>query len=514
MKALVVDDEPAILDVIINNIDWDKLGVEETYRASNVPQAKGIIETNRPEIIISDIEMPQHTGLDLLEWYREKDYDGEFLFLTSHERFDYASHAIHLGASEYLLKPFDVAVMEGALKKLIQKVKEKKSSVEIKNKMLQKQLMVLLFEDHTQHEVNILKNDIDGAFLDSGEYVIIVSKLSSVASDKDRIHTSLLKFMLENIHNEVLTGNPDGIMSHCFDMHGYCHVVTVCEQNQDYKQKCNILLREINKLFTGTFTCLICNPAPPEEFFDTYQRAVHIIDSYIAGIGSVYYEAEYEATSNNSVSLFDEGKINGFLNNREKIGLMVYLRETLNNLIQAKTLSQHEISLMNQQIMQGVYSYLAARNVSAIELYADDELKDLTLKAAQSVTDMVKWVNYFVDRAFLCVDSVKEGQSFVEKINQYIYDHYTEDIGRNEIAAEFYLNPEYLSKIYKKQTGVSLKDYINEYRINQAKILLEDDSLKISEVASLVGFENFTYFSTTFKKYTGLTPNQYRKETQ
>ncbi len=515
MKALIVDDEPAIVDVIISNIDWAKLGVEEALQASNVPQAQDIIEACNPEIIISDIEMPQHTGLDLLEWYREKSYEGEFLFLTSHERFDYASHAIHLGASEYLLKPFDVAVMEGALKKLIQKIKESKASSEMKNKMLEKQLMTLLFEDHTLQEVQRLRNDIEGDFLGDDEYTLVLTKLSQVDTDKQKIHASLLKFMLENIHSEILTGNPDGVMAHCFDMHDYCYVVTVCVKGDDYKEKCQELTNEIGKLFTGTLTCIVCNPTRPEEFFDTYQRCSQIISNYIAGIGTIYTESEYEATDNHIVPLLDEGKLSEFLSNKEKIGLMVYLRETLNTLIQAKTLSVHEMSLMNQQIMQGVYSYLAARNVSATELFLEDELKDLSVKSAQSVTDMIKWVNYFVDRAFQCVDSVKEGNSLIEKINQYIYKHYSEDIGRNEIAAEFYLNPEYLSKIYKKQTGVSLKDYINEYRIKQAKVLLEDDSLKISEVASIVGFENFTYFSTTFKKYTSLTPNQYRKkETQ
>jgi len=68
-----------------------------------------------------------------------------------------------------------------------------------------------------------------------------------------------------------------------------------------------------------------------------------------------------------------------------------------------------------------------------------------------------------------------------------------------------------LSKMYKKQTGISLKDYISEYRIEQAKILLRKSELLVSDVAEEVGFDNFTYFSTLFKKYTGMTPNQYRK---
>ena len=91
-------------------------------------------------------------------------------------------------------------------------------------------------------------------------------------------------------------------------------------------------------------------------------------------------------------------------------------------------------------------------------------------------------------------------------------EHYRENIGRNEISAEFYLAPEYLAKMYKRQTGISLKDYINEYRIKQAKLLLEKEEMQISDVAETVGFDNFTYFSTLFKKYTGMSPNSYRKK--
>lgn len=79
------------------------------------------------------------------------------------------------------------------------------------------------------------------------------------------------------------------------------------------------------------------------------------------------------------------------------------------------------------------------------------------------------------------------------------------------IAEEFYVSPEYLGKVYKRETGKSLKDSISEYRIQKAKELLLTPNVRIGEVAMQVGFDSFTYFSTMFKKYTGVTPNEYRK---
>ena len=86
-----------------------------------------------------------------------------------------------------------------------------------------------------------------------------------------------------------------------------------------------------------------------------------------------------------------------------------------------------------------------------------------------------------------------------------------ENIGRTEIAEQFYLAPEYLSKTYKKLTGRTIKDTITEYRIDEAKRMLERGE-RVSDVAETVGFDNFTYFSTIFKKYTGVSPNQYCKK--
>ncbi len=66
--------------------------------------------------------------------------------------------------------------------------------------------------------------------------------------------------------------------------------------------------------------------------------------------------------------------------------------------------------------------------------------------------------------------------------------------------------------MYKKKTGKNIKDYINEYRLEQAKELLNDSRVRVSDVAAEVGYSNFSYFSTLFKKYTGLTPNEYRQK--
>ena len=124
---------------------------------------------------------------------------------------------------------------------------------------------------------------------------------------------------------------------------------------------------------------------------------------------------------------------------------------------------------------------------------------------------MIRWVSYLLDCTFEYMESVQKQYTLGEKVNRYLKEHYKEPIRRETVAEQFHLAPEYLSKVYIKQTGKKIKDTLAEYRIEEAKHLLECGE-RVSDVAEAVGFDNFTYFSTTFKKYTGISPNQYRKK--
>ena len=157
------------------------------------------------------------------------------------------------------------------------------------------------------------------------------------------------------------------------------------------------------------------------------------------------------------------------------------------------------------------YTYLGKKEIPASGLFLNVDLISLGQKAPQSVINMIRWTTFLIDCTYEYEEKVQKQYTLGEKINQYIKQHYSEDIGRTELAEQFHLAPEYLSKTYKKQMGVSIKDTIAEYRIEEAKRLLERGE-RVSDVAEKVGFDNFTYFSTTFKKYTGVSPNQYRKK--
>lgn len=107
--------------------------------------------------------------------------------------------------------------------------------------------------------------------------------------------------------------------------------------------------------------------------------------------------------------------------------------------------------------------------------------------------------------------SLRKEHSVIDLILNYIHQHYAEDITRTTLSDLVYLNPDYMARLFKKQTQKSIVNYITEYRIEKAKELLNSPDIPVATVASKVGYGNYSYFSKLFKDVTSYTPNEYRK---
>lgn len=531
MQVLIVDDDIATVDVIKTKVNWDKIGISGVFTAYNMERAKKILQEQEIGIVISDIEMPQGSGLDLLTWFREQGLMGEFLFLTCHESFDYATNAVRLHAAEYLLKPFDPLIMEAALKKLVLKCREQQIVQENneygkwlkKNRrQLQLDFWNMVLDGHLTMSPQKIAAELKHRNLDINteeDYILVVSKITDIEHDRERINPNLMLFVLENIHSEILCGNPENLNVLCHDYKDYYVVVTICrgDQKKQLEKRCEELIQESKKVLSATLTCCISSRCDISSFYSVLHNALELISANVVYYGTFFQEEQGMKSKIEETFFLElnvmEGILNeSMLNEKKKMDFLSYLKRRLGEKTQEKTLTETLLQQAKQEVLQVVYAYLAARGIQASGLFVDETCNSLTQKASQSVIDMMRWSNYLLERTFSYENEVQKSYTIVDKMNQYIREHYRENIGRNEIAAQFYLTPEYLGKMYKKQTGISLKEYITDYRIEQAKILLKKGEVQVSDVAEAVGFENFTYFSTIFKKSTGMTPNQYRKQ--
>ena len=525
MQVLIVDDDMATVDVIQNTVNWKMLEVSRVYTAYNISSAKKILLENPIDVIISDIEMPQGSGLDLLEWFREQELPGKFLLLTCHESFDYATYAIKYHASEYLLKPFDVNVMEAALKKIIQKIREERLLLENSElgkwaKQNQKQLLLTfwnqLLSGHISEKEQAIREEISDRRLRinaDASYQLVITKISNLEKEKEKMNPDLMLFVMENIHSEILCGNPDNNSVVSMDYKGYYIFASICEVKADSRleEKCEDLRRNFKQIFSADITICISRKCHITEFYQVFHHDINLIEGNVGAYGTCFKEEDSADIERTAQTVLELEKLITFLENKKKMEFLSYLKTQLSDREYRKILNEHVLRQAKEEIQQSLYIYLAKKEIPAAGLFSNENLSILCQKASQSVIDMIRWVSFLLDCTFEYEENVQKQYTLGEKIHQYIKEHYKEDIGRNELAEEFHLAPEYLSKTYKKQMGVNLKDTIAECRIEEAKRLLERGE-RVSDVAEEVGFDNFTYFSTMFKKYTGITPNQYRKK--
>jgi AraC-like DNA-binding protein len=99
----------------------------------------------------------------------------------------------------------------------------------------------------------------------------------------------------------------------------------------------------------------------------------------------------------------------------------------------------------------------------------------------------------------------------VQQAAQFVREHYASGVMRGELAASLGLSPDYVSRVFRHETGISLKQYLVRYRVAQAQKLLQTTPLTITQIACTVGFDDSAYFSRVFRHETGKTPRQYRK---
>ena len=237
------------------------------------------------------------------------------------------------------------------------------------------------------------------------------------------------------------------------------------------------------------------------------------------------------------IRLLDEGKIPEF---KEKAALCppVDIAEGLEEITDEGRVLRI-FRMLPKDISSDVFSYMTSEQQQLIaesatnaelrelvdDMFLDDTVDFLEEMPANVVKKVLqntdentrKTINQFLNYpensagSLMTIEYVDLHDYFtVRKAMDYIRRNIDRDLSRAEIAEAIYLNPEYLSRLFKRETGSSLNDYILTEKMRTAQSLLGDTNIPVSLIATKVGYSNFSYFSQVFKKYTGLSPLEYR----
>ncbi len=526
MKALIVDDDMPTLQVIRDSIHWDAFGINTVYTAYNISDAQITIEENRPEIIICDIEMPKGSGIDLIKWVRQGSLECEFIFLTCHESFEFASTAITYDAVAYVTKPFDCNKTEAAIAKAIDTILKRNHLQEyskygkfwVQNKSVVEQSFwhdILFGSIPPKFELiqaELLKRHLSQDLLH--EYYIVLSSVNKSQVDESNWDNDTFKYAFCNLSSEILLDELDFIHIFSYVQNETFYNATIVEASfkmSDINARCRKLIKVCEDYLKCRVTCYISEKITVENLARIREELELQDRNNILSRGRVVLQEDLQVKHTNEQYALDTALYNKLLTDGEKVHIANTLKRELEILASEKRLDSSTLHSIRQDFMQIVYAVLYKSEIQAHKLFSDESSKVLFQSSENTVLDFMKWAAFITDKTVDYIKEVQRSESVVDKAKRFIQQNYTRNISREDIALHVFLTPDYLSKIFKAETGMHIKDFVNELRIDKAKELLINGNSSISDITAETGFENFSYFSTVFKKVTGESPYSFRK---
>ena len=527
MNVLLVDDDRFVIAALEKKIDWNTLNITGVYTACNVTHAQTIMTQNNINICVCDIEMPGKSGLDLLSWVRENNMDTLFIFLTSYADFSYAQKAISLSSMDYLLKPIDFSKLSQILEKATAKVRKdaawSKTQEESEHWATNYQAITDLFWkdlflDPAMKEIPVLEHKLSQKalpYMPTDLFLPILFRIYPNAEFQHELGNSMVDFSFRNIALETLQNSCIMQESLVTLQHfeylliiGNIHFADV--QNPLF-DCLNTLFQNISRFLSSDVSCCISEELPmfrlPGILSDLRNMRENNLSQTNTPLLLSNYVPKEVCYLPPSLDILQT-----FLEQRNSSAVLKNLKGYLNQLVAKKQINKEILLRLRLDIEQIVFSFLQKNGIEAHTLFGTNEINSLITRSVESSTYMEQYLTYLIAKALDYSSFIKEEHSVIDLVLDYIHQHYAEDITRTDLSNLVYLNPDYMARLFKKQTGKSIVNYITEYRIEKAKELLDSPDIPIGIVAAKVGYGNYSYFSKLFKDITGLTPNEYRKK--
>lgn len=521
MKILLIDDDYNMVEVLRNLFDWDKLGFERVLTAYNIPGAKQLVEAENPGIIVCDIELPGESGLDFLEWLRGISFDGEFLFLTCHENFHFATRALELGASGYITKPVSRETLRVALEKAKGKLSAKQEARSGRsNDPFHKQLNVtenfwrnVIFyritpkRDAIRNEILRCDLSVDA---EMPVYMLLISVLKSHM--EEGWQRDAFQCAIKNITEELIqpVGGVQSVVG--YDSVSNYYVATILPANvpiQTLHAAGYRTCEEIKEHLHCLARCLLTPPTALENLAmarDDLEKLDRQTPVMQGGVLMPPAAAPKEAAQ--GAQVLDVAKIRSLLEEGNSYEIISCVQQAIQTAADDPRMADTVFSEVYNDYFQIVNYTLYQHRILAHTIFDTGTAHILEENAKRSAFNLIKWVSFITEQAICTLKELRHSETIVDKARRFIREHYSEDLSRDEVAASVYITPDYLSRLFKEETGLSINTYLMQVRMEKADELLREGNLTIAEVATQVGFNSLSYFSVVYKKITGHSPSK------
>lgn len=507
MNILVVDDDKLFIRKVIEIVDWNKLEVHRVFTAESMQQACNVLETFSVDIVVTDVEMPGGNGLELLSWISEKQYPVETIVVSGYAHFAYAQKAMEYGCKRYLLKPVSSKELSAVIAEIIRQKKHKEPENKRHLSDEWKKLLGSNESSFVQELERLNKSD-----LQNGQYRMITLKIySDTGCQRGETEERLLQIVVRNVILEFLEESVFEL--ECIRQNSEEEWILLVQFNAELsllQQR----LKQIQMYFEDTMhlaTCFfISNTGTIGDMVKCYEHFCGFCNEMLFEEQGIIEQNGWSDCGEHSIELpnFDEKLVS--LLNGDNQQVIFEMEEYIQELIETCNATKTIFRRIRQGMEEMMHRFLKQHNLNFNQVYEKEQYDQMYRSAESSVLLMKKYIHYVIEKMDELEDRNDRKKQIVEFVKNFIAENISEELTRKMLAQNIHFSEDYIARIFKTETGKSISTYVMEQRMEFAKKYLKETGLTISEIAIRVGYNNFSYFSKTFKDYTGKTPNEFR----
>jgi two-component system response regulator YesN len=532
-KIVIADDEIHILRLIKRFVTQENITV--VGEAQNGIDAYNLTLQLKPDILITDIRMPGYDGIEMIKKLNGEMPDLSIIIISGYRDFEYAQEAIRYGVMEYLLKPIRETDLKSALAKAINKsleVRNSKQHVETMKKSLDETSQALklqalqdfLFKGDAAADKLQAEKDLPDFLLKQNQiFFVIILKIDN--SDNEQTFEANRKEVAGSLSRKV-TGILDKSNCHyqTFFQNSRTYIICSMDRADNPKVLPEKALNDINMLLRSEtykyiFLKATISIGIPTENIGDLPKSLQSAEQFLTY--RLKFPNEY---------IFGCWCVSRPDFKRGNIAAKKYVHE-LKNAVETMNSSKAEAVFLTihddfsknyyeSYELIGIANFIIKEIDSSVR-HADpsDDLNPLVgsaLLAVDNATDPENILAFLKKFTLAVIDLLLDLQEQrvsrpVRLAQEYIQQNFDKQVTLEEVAEIVFINPNYLSSLFKAKTGVGFSEYVATVKVEKAKELLRTTFMNINEIAFAVGYMDTKRFSKMFIKYEGIRPSEYRK---
>lgn len=535
LRVVIADDEEKICDYLLAVIDWEENGCEIVGVAHDGAEVVSLCMEKTPNILLTDIRMPGLNGLEAIKRLHSEIPTINIIIITGYDYFAYAQTAIKYGVIEYLLKPVRKEDLLAALHKAQ------------KNWMVNRPYEIIDDNTHNTAEIERIENltrviheyERNGRILDTlyilntfgNHYAIwqmIYVRLQSINKRND---SSSIKFLVTKIKNmifDIFESNENNQIDIFFipsNIEGIYILLNLAkEEMNDVDRKVELFQRNLDSVIVLFYNYRYVISVS-EPFYDVKKVKDGLQDCMIAdadkirlGSNILIYSKDHKTIRKNLnfISVDTINRLKEFIvsNNTNEVFLLITELTTNLETIQDQ-LHGFMIFEIYSKLIDVFYSNIY-QGTPNNKLISEEKTK---LKSQYDSFYTIRDAFNFLRDSFVgymkmiseTLDDANEDRPIIRAKSIIDRNYSDPELNLDSVSSQVGLNSSYLSTIFKKKFKVSFIDYLTEVRIKHAKELLLSTDDSVAVISEAVGFVDSKYFTKRFKKYTGVSPRDYKK---